>query len=79
MTALPNTDNPVKLGTLSLENPSGTKLITEDVVYGIQFSGIQKGWAEPLPFTSGTVLRVVVTPAATVSFTWRANFLGYER
>src|SRR5712691_1373422 len=57
VTALPNTDNPVKLGTLSLENPSGTKLITEDVVYGIQFSGIQKGWAEPLPFASGTVLR----------------------
>jgi len=78
-TNLPNTDSPVFLGTLSLENPSGTKLITENIVYGIQFASIEKAFAEPIPFAAGTVLRVVVTPAAYVSFTWRANFLGYEK
>jgi hypothetical protein len=67
-------------GAASLENPSGTKLITEMIAnagvitppYSVQFS-------EPVPIASATVIRFVCTPAATTSFTWQANLGGYEK
>src|ERR1700676_3224978 len=71
----------VLFGAISLDNPSGTKLITELAMaqsggfpapYDLQF-------AEPIPIAAGTVIRVVCTPAATTSFTWQANFGGYEK
>lgn len=36
-------------------------------------------FAEPIAIAAGTVIRVVVTPGATTSYTWKANFGGYER
>ncbi len=34
---------------------------------------------EPVPIAAGTVIRLVVTPAANTSMSWFANFGGYER
>lgn len=66
-------------GTISLENPSGTKLWTMDMVgTGVTNQYILQ-LIEPVPMSSATVVRVVCTPAAATAFTWRANFAGYEK
>lgn len=69
------------LGSISLETPSGTKVITLDDVNPttseVEFNPITFG--EPIPVAAGVVIRVVVTPAATTSMLWRANFGGYEK
>jgi hypothetical protein len=69
------------LGAISLETPSGTKCITFDDVNPttseLEFNPI--GFSEPIPIAAGTVVRVVVTPAAATSMLWRANFGGYEK
>ena len=67
-------------GTASLENPSVSKFATVMVAHagtpqltaGVRFT-------EPVPFLAGTTIRIVCTPAATTSFTWQANFGGYEK
>lgn len=66
-------------GMTSLENPSGTKLITQmqagagiTIIPPIDFT-------EPIPIGAGTVIRVVCTPSSTTSYTWQANFGGYEK
>jgi hypothetical protein len=71
----------VVLGTISLETPSGTKIITRRMIGAgaMEISSFSLPFAEPLPIASGTVVRVVVTPAATSSFNWNANFGGYEK
>jgi hypothetical protein len=69
------------LGAISLETPSGTKCITFDDVNPttseLEFNPL--GFSEPIPIAAGTVVRVVVTPAAATSMLWRANFGGYEK
>jgi len=69
------------LGAISLETPSGTKVITLDDVNPttseVEFNPIT--FSQPIPIAAGVVVRVVVTPAATTSMTWRANFGGYEK
>jgi hypothetical protein len=69
------------LGAISLETPSGTKVITFDDVNPttseLEFNPV--GFSEPIPLAAGTVVRVVVTPAAATSMLWRANFGGYEK
>lgn len=69
------------LGAISLETPSGTKVITLDdtnpTTSEVEFNPIT--FSQPIPIAAGTVVRVVVTPAATTSMTWRANFGGYEK
>jgi len=68
------------LGTMSLETPSGTKVFTSTETNpttsqtGMRFLT----FSEPIPITAGTVIRVVVTPAAIASMTWIGNFGGYE-
>jgi hypothetical protein len=71
----------VVLGTISLETPSGTKIITRRMLGAgaIEAASFTLPFAEPLPISSGTVVRVVVTPASTNSFSWNANFGGYEK
>jgi len=71
----------VVAGTISLETPSGTKVISQRCFGGNTFTpnGIDLSLAEPLPIAAGTVVRVVVTPASTTSFTWNASFGGYEK
>ena len=68
------------LGTISLENPSGTKIFTstETNPTTSETKMIVITFSEPIPITAGTVIRVVTTPAATTSMTWVANFGGYE-
>jgi hypothetical protein len=70
--------NNVLLGTESFESPAGTKLIT-DRFTALSNSPSSMHFAEPIPFSSGTVVRVVCTPVSTTSMTWIANFGGYER
>lgn len=69
------------LGVISLETPSGTKAITLDdtnpTTSEVEFHPIV--FSEPIPIAAGVVIRVVVTPAAATSRTWRANFGGYEK
>lgn len=66
-------------GMTSLENPSGTKLITQmQAGAGIVARPIIT-FSEPLPIAAGTVIRVVCTPSSTTSYTWQANFGGYEK
>jgi hypothetical protein len=69
------------LGAISLESPAATKLLTLDdmnpTTSELEFNAIS--FAEPVPIAAGTLIRVVVTPAAATSMLWRANFGGYER
>jgi hypothetical protein len=78
LTALPGNNNPILLGTASLETPSGTKVYTKDFIHNI-YDGLGHNFAEPIPVAAGTVIRVVCTPGATSSTLWRANFGGYEK
>lgn len=78
ITTQPGNGNPIALGSISVETPSGTSIFQTSFVTptderdGIQFS-------EPIPIAAGTVIRVLCTPAAATSFTWYANFGGYEK
>jgi hypothetical protein len=73
--------NAVVLGTISLETPSGTKVVTRRMLGGGAFNStpFAMSFPEPLPISSTTVIRVVTTPASTTSFYWGASFGGYER
>ena len=82
------TTNPILFGNISLENPSGTKLITEFcTANGAQNSDAAGAltdpffflFNEPVPIASATVIRVVCTPNNSTSYTWTANFGGYEK
>lgn len=78
LTALPGNNNPVAIGTISVETPSGTKIYTKDCFHpSYDVPGPDLG--EPAPIAAGVVIRVVCTPAAATSTVWRANFGGYER
>lgn len=74
-TSLPGNTNPLWLGAMSVETPSGTKIITADRFHA---PSNDAPFALNVPISSGTVIRVVVTPSAVTSTTWRANFGGYE-
>jgi len=69
------------LGAISLETPSGTKVITFDdmnpTTSELEFNPLV--FNEPIPIAASTVVRIVVTPAATTSMLWRGNFGGYEK
>lgn len=77
-TTLPGNSNPIFLGTLSFESPAGTKLFRGDQVspYAQPNGPI---FSEPMFFSAGTVVRIVVTPSLATSFTWIANIGGYEK
>jgi hypothetical protein len=64
-------------GLASLENPSGTKLITQ-MQSGAGITLIPLYIFNDIPIPSGTVIRVVCTPSAVTSYTWQANIGGYE-
>jgi hypothetical protein len=66
-------------GNMSLENPSGTKIFTFPSFGSGAAAIVPFSFTEPVPIPSGTVIRVVCTPAAVTSFTWFANFGGYEK
>lgn len=66
-------------GAASLESPAGTKLITNDLSGAGAVTRNPYVFSEPIPIASGTVIRVVCTPGATTSYTWKANFGGYEK
>jgi hypothetical protein len=66
-------------GMASLENPSGTKLITQMQAGAGIVAKPPISFTEPLPIAAGTVIRVVCTPSSTTSYTWQANFGGYEK
>lgn len=40
---------------------------------------IDLSFAEPLPIAAGTVIDIVVTPAAVTSMKWTGNFGGFEK
>ena len=69
------------LGTASLENPSGTKGHTSTFTNQTtsEVKRIVIPLAEPIPIATGTVIRVVCTPAAATSMLWIGNFGGYEK
>lgn len=66
-------------GTCSLESPAGTKLYSVLVANG--GAPLQQGriFPEPLVISSGVVVRIVCTPAASTAFVYQANIGGYER
>ena len=67
-------------GPASLESPAGTKLVTALIANaGVINPPYAINFAEPVPIPSGTVIRIVCTPATTTSYTWQANINGYER
>lgn len=78
VTTLPGNNNPVVIGAVSLETPSGTKVITHQAIHPNYYLPGYK-FSEPVPIATGVVIRVVCTPAAATSVTWQANFGGYER
>jgi hypothetical protein len=66
-------------GDCSLESPAGTKLYTNMVAHSGAPLPAKLEFAEPIPIASATVVRLVCTPSAATSFTWRGNLGGYER
>lgn len=77
-TTLPGNVNPIFIGTISLESPAGTKLITWPMFHGPDNGGFTLQIDEDFWVLGSTVIRVVVTPSAVTSTTWIANFGGYE-
>ena len=71
----------VVLGTMSLETPSGTKVLTERFTNPTTsaHTPITLSFNEPIPVAAGAVIRVVCTPAAVTSTLFRANLGGYEK
>lgn len=65
-------------GAVSLELPSGTKVWTQQMI-GPGVDRIQVVVNESLFGTTAQVVRLVVTPAATTSFTWRGSIVGIEK
>lgn len=65
-------------GPFSLESPAATKLYTQDLYHAGATQPILVLLTEPLEIAAATVVRFVVTPTTILSFTWRANFGGYE-
>ena len=78
LTTLPGNNNPIDMGSISLETPSGTKVITHEMIHP-NYVLPPLELAEPIPIAAGVVIRVVCTPAAATSTIWRANFGGYEK
>ena len=66
-------------GTFSLETPSGTKVFTAFCVGAGASVTPRVELSEPIPIPASTVIRVVCTPGAVTSYTWQANFGGYEK
>jgi hypothetical protein len=64
-------------GFASIENPAGSKLLTQ-IQSGAGITLIPPYYFNDIPIPAGTVIRVVCTPAAATSYTWQANFGGYE-
>jgi len=77
LTSLPGNGNPIDLGSMSLESPSGTKIMTLEFFHPPQPAQITT-FNTPIPITAGTVIRVVTTPKSATSTDWQANFGGYE-
>ena len=77
ITSQPGNGNPILLGTVSLETPSGTKVIA-DTMFHPNSMGFNTTFSEPIPVLAGVVIRVVTTPSVTTGVTWGANFGGYE-
>jgi hypothetical protein len=67
------------VGTISLESPAGTKLITHNFVAQTvgAINKVEQAF-NGIPIPAGTVIRVVTTPSAVASRTWVANFGGFE-
>lgn len=67
-------------GNASLESPASTKLYTQIIAgTGVVTTPVGPTLAEPIPISAGVVIRVVCTPSTVTSFTWTANFGGYEK
>ena len=66
-------------GAVSLESPAATKLYTSGFFAAGAAEARQITFSEPVPIAAGVVIRIVVTPSATTSFTWFANLGGYEK
>jgi len=77
-TTLPGNVNPLFLGNISLESPAGTKLLTWPMFHAPDNGGFVLPIDEDFWILASTVVRIVVTPSAATSTTWRANFGGYE-
>jgi hypothetical protein len=69
------------LGTVSLELPSGIKVVSHRLVNPTSSAPdrVVYTFAEPIPIGAGSVVRVVCTPTAATSMTWTASLGGYER
>lgn len=66
-------------GAISLETPSGTKVLTEEIFHAGIDGCYTLQFPEPIPVAAGVVIRVVCTPSAVTSFKWAASFGGYEK
>ncbi len=79
LTVVPaNYNTPIVYGNVSIETPSGTKVLTKRFLGPLQIV-YDFTLAEPILITGGTVVRVVCTPGITTSTTWVANLGGYEK
>lgn len=67
----------VLLGTISYEQPSGSKGISTRIQN--LAAPILIPFSEPFPVGSGVVVRIVTTPSVATSITWQGSFGGYER
>lgn len=78
LSVVPGNSNPIDLGNISLETPSGTKIIHYHLLYPRDLYRVIS-FAEPIPVASGVVISVVCTPSSTSGMSWIANLGGYEK
>jgi hypothetical protein len=67
------------LGSVSVESPFGTKILTMQLAGMGATQGLEHHFDEPAPIPHATGIRCVVTAGTTVSTIFNCNFNGYEK
>jgi hypothetical protein len=78
LTSQPGNANPVDLGDMHVQTPSGTTFLQTERFHP-KIADLTVTFPQAIPIAAGVVIRITVTPVTTTSITWEGNFGGYER
>lgn len=78
LTSQPGNANPIDLGDMHVQTPSGTTFIQTERFHP-KIADLVVSFPQAIPIAAGVAIRITVTPVTTTSITWEANFGGYER
>ena len=78
LTSQPANANPIDLGDIAVQTPSGTNIIQSERFHP-KISDLVVTFPQAIPIAAGVVFRIVCNPNSSTSMIWEANFGGYER